>query len=47
MSYYKTCHYCGCHLDPGEVCDCQTNKAEQNEQVFQLEGWQKQAKDSK
>ena len=22
MSYYKTCPLCGCHLDPGEVCDC-------------------------
>lgn len=22
MSYYKICPYCGCHLDPGEVCDC-------------------------
>lgn len=22
MSYYKTCPYCGAHLDPGEVCDC-------------------------
>lgn len=28
MSYYKTCPYCGAHLDPGEACDCgaaQTN----------------------
>lgn len=23
MSYYRTCPYCGAHLDPGEVCDCQ------------------------
>lgn len=22
MSYYNTCPFCGCHLDPGEVCDC-------------------------
>ncbi len=22
MSYYKVCPYCGCNLDPGEVCDC-------------------------
>lgn len=22
MSYYKTCPYCGTHLDPGERCDC-------------------------
>lgn len=20
---YKTCPYCGAHLDPGETCDCQ------------------------
>lgn len=24
---YKTCPYCGAHLDPGEVCDCQTEVA--------------------
>lgn len=24
---YKTCPYCGAHLDPGEVCDCQTEAA--------------------
>lgn len=23
MSYYRTCPYCGAHLDPGERCDCQ------------------------
>lgn len=22
MSYYRVCPACGCHLDPGEVCDC-------------------------
>lgn len=22
MSYYKTCPYCGAHLDSGEFCDC-------------------------
>ena len=27
MSYYKTCPLCGCHFDPGEVCDC-TDKEE-------------------
>lgn len=20
--YFKTCAICGCHLDPGEQCDC-------------------------
>ena len=23
MSYYRTCPYCGAHLDSGERCDCQ------------------------
>lgn len=22
MNYFKTCIYCGAHLDPGETCDC-------------------------
>lgn len=22
MPYYKVCPNCGCHLDPGEICDC-------------------------
>lgn len=21
--YYRVCPYCGAHLDPGELCDCQ------------------------
>ena len=27
MNYYKVCPYCGCHLDPGEVCDCDKKEA--------------------
>ena len=27
MSYYKVCPYCGSHLDPGEVCDCDKKEA--------------------
>ena len=27
MSYYKICPCCGCHLDPGEVCDCKKEAA--------------------
>lgn len=27
MSYYRTCPFCGAHLDPGEVCDCQEENA--------------------
>ena len=26
MAYYHTCPDCGANLDPGEKCDCQTNK---------------------
>ena len=22
MSYFKTCPFCGAHLDPCEVCEC-------------------------
>ena len=29
MSYYRTCPYCGANLDPGETCDCQIEKKEQ------------------
>lgn len=36
MPYYRTCPYCGAHLDPGEHCDCQdenlsTQQAERKE----------------
>ena len=27
MSYYRECPYCGCNLDPGEVCDCDKKEA--------------------
>lgn len=27
MSYYKVCPHCGCHLDPGELCDCKKETA--------------------
>ena len=26
MPYYRTCPYCGAHLDPGERCGCQDNE---------------------
>ena len=25
-TYYRTCPDCGCHLDPGERCDCQIER---------------------
>lgn len=24
--YFKKCPHCGCHLDPGEKCDCLEQK---------------------
>nr|WP_296439659.1 hypothetical protein [uncultured Acetatifactor sp.] len=24
---YRTCEYCGAHLDPGEPCDCRNGGA--------------------
>ena len=27
MPYYRTCPYCGAHLDPGEVCECKKEAA--------------------
>ena len=27
MPYFRECPKCGCHLDPGEVCDCGDLKA--------------------
>ncbi len=29
--FYRTCPYCGCNLDPGEVCDCKQSEAENKE----------------
>lgn len=26
MAYFRTCPLCGCNLDPGERCDCETEK---------------------
>lgn len=26
MPYWKECPKCGCHLDPGEVCDCEAKE---------------------
>jgi hypothetical protein len=27
MSQFRTCPYCGAHLDPGEQCDCKKETA--------------------
>jgi len=31
MAYYNVCPKCGCNLDPGEKCDCENLKTEQQE----------------
>ncbi len=31
MAYYNICPDCGAHLDPGEPCDCQDEKAKRQE----------------
>ncbi len=28
MAYYRVCPNCGCNIDPGEICDCRTEKEE-------------------
>lgn len=28
---YKTCPYCGAHLDPGEECDCRREEIDRIE----------------
>ena len=33
MPYYRTCPYCGAHLDYGERCDCQ-KEPEANSQAL-------------
>lgn len=31
MAFYRTCPLCGCNLDPGEKCDCETEKKKQED----------------
>lgn len=31
MAYYNTCPNCGCNLDPGKKCDCENEKAKEQE----------------
>lgn len=26
MMFYKTCRFCGAHLDPGERCECRNEE---------------------
>lgn len=31
MAYYNVCQRCGGHLDPGEKCDCEEERAREQE----------------
>lgn len=31
MAYFNICSNCGCNLDPGEKCDCKSEKAQKKE----------------
>lgn len=31
MAYYNTCPNCGCNLDPGEKCDCESEAKKKEE----------------
>lgn len=34
MGYYRTCPICGASLDPGEICDCQTDELAIQEAIY-------------
>ncbi|MBO5597609.1 MAG: hypothetical protein J5943_03265 [Oribacterium sp.] len=36
MAFYKTCPFCGANLDPGETCDCQTEKKHKEEEIEKI-----------
>lgn len=31
MAYYRTCPLCGSNLDPGEKCDCESEKSKREQ----------------
>lgn len=33
-TYYRTCPFCGCNLDPGERCDCGDERKEVKNHVI-------------
>ncbi len=33
MAFYITCPLCGANLDPGESCDCQEKKEQENQRM--------------
>lgn len=34
MAFYKECPLCGCTLDPGEKCDCQEEKEQEQQRIM-------------
>lgn len=34
--YWYVCPNCGCHLDPGEKCDCRKEREEKLENIFKI-----------
>lgn len=47
MSYYRTCPYCGAHLDPGEVCDCQNKETAPGAVTPRAEKWKQPSPETK
>lgn len=37
---YKTCPYCGAHLDPGKTCDCREEDGEERKDEKEPAGGQ-------
>lgn len=35
---FKTCEYCGAHLDPGETCDCRVEDLPVEKRGYQTGG---------
>lgn len=35
MAFYHTCPLCGCNLDPGEKCDCESEAAKREQHFIE------------
>ncbi len=36
MAFYNTCPLCRANLDPGEICDCQDRKEQEEQQIKKM-----------
>ena len=36
MMFYKTCRFCGAHLDPGERCECRNEEINKKQRFMSL-----------